>query len=404
MRIGGLSRIAHAIKLYPRWKKCNSYKPLYVELLVSSRCNSRCVMCNIWKLAREKPEVVKDELSTQDYTNLLNELSEAGTKRIFISGGEPLLREDILDIIGHAKRRMQVELVTNGMLVTETTAEGLVRSGLDAIDFSIDGAAPEIHEKFRRVRGGWQRAIRGIELINCARKLSNTVKPSITISYTLSSINYQYVDEMVDIKSELGYDAIHFNLVIGKTPEAEALFLTDDDLSDLETRLDSLRTKFRKAGLPQSQISPLVRICRDKEGTTRGRYAESFNRRVLCFAPWEMTTIDPFGNVYPCCFACTFQNLAEDLEHSFWGKDNYCMGNIKGSSFNQIWNGDKYTQFRSECKKLPSFPFCAWCGYRSLNDAILTGLYSDRSLLLRIMCSAIRKRLEKSDDFEEVIG
>jgi len=113
-----------------------------------------------------------------------------------------------------------------------------------------------------------------------------------------------------------------------------------------------------------------------------------------------MATVDPFGNVYPCCYVCTFQNLSEDLKHSFWRKDDFSMGNIGIESFSQIWNGDKYNQFRHKCKELPSLPFCAWCGYGFLENAILTGLFKDKSLLFGIMYSLIHKRLGKSNAFE----
>ena len=99
-----IEKIKYVLELYRHWRKCDSYKPFYVELLVSAKCNSRCVMCNVWKLAKKNPEVLDYELSTSEIKNLLRELSEIGTKRVFISGGEPLLREDIVEIIEYAKK------------------------------------------------------------------------------------------------------------------------------------------------------------------------------------------------------------------------------------------------------------------------------------------------------------
>ncbi|GAG02785.1 unnamed protein product, partial [marine sediment metagenome] len=166
-------------------------------------------MCNIWKLQEKKPELATNELSTQNYIDLLKELSEMGTKSICLSGGEPLLREDALDIISCAKREnLQVVMITNGTLITQTIAEELVNSGLDIISFSIDGPTAEIHERHRRVKGSWKRAITGIKFINLAKKKFNVEKPTISIHYTLSRISYGYIDKMIDLRSELGYDSL----------------------------------------------------------------------------------------------------------------------------------------------------------------------------------------------------
>jgi radical SAM protein with 4Fe4S-binding SPASM domain len=401
MKLAGLEKIPDLLKLYSSWRKGKGYKPRLLRLLVTCKCNSRCVMCNIWKLAKEKPEVIEDELSTQEWIGLLKELSNMGTESVFISGGETLLRQDITEIIRCAKEKnMHVEMVTNGVLLTETKAEELVRSGLDIINFSIDGHTPEIHEEFRGIRGSLELTKRGIGLIHNAKEKLKSKTPSISISNTLSRINYQFINEMISLKSELGYDTLQFNPVIGKTPGAKELFLADEHLRDLEIQLTSLKTEFQNAGLPVSPLSRPYAICKDKEGAKEGRYADLINKKILCFAPMKETTIDPFGNVYPCSFACPFQNLSEDLVHGHWGADDFCMGNIRNNSFTDIWNGDKYNQMRRKFRDFSALPTCAWCLCRSPNDAILTGLFKDRSLLFNIIRSRIRRIFNKSKGFE----
>jgi MoaA/NifB/PqqE/SkfB family radical SAM enzyme len=401
MKTGALGRVLYPARLYPRWRKCIGYKPLLLKLLVTSRCNSRCMHCNIWRLTRERPQVVEDELSTQQWMDLLRELSEMGTEEVFISGGEPLLRRDTLEIVTFAKEKgMQVEMVTNGTLVNESLAKELVLSGLDIIDFSLDGPSSEIHAEFRGVDGAWERTTRGIELLNQARRDLGAQKPVIQVSYPVSTITHQHIEQVVRLKPKLGYDALHFNPIIGKTPGARSVFMTDDDLRNLEARLDSITAAFQDAGMSSSPLWNLVRMCRNAEAAKGGKYAESFIRRVLCFAPWEEVTVDPFGNVYPCPYACPFQNLSEDLEHCFWGTGDFKMGNLKSSGFREIWNGESYRRFRKNLRKVPSLPFCAWCCEATLRDAVLTGLFKDRSLLFKIALSRLRHRSGRSERTE----
>lgn len=376
-------KIWHILRIYNCWRACKSYKPLYVELILTSRCNFVCAMCNIWKIGKKQPELFDNELSTEQIVSILRELSELGTEEIFVSGGEPTMREDLPYIIKCAKdNNIQVHLVTNGSLITEKLAKELINAGLDKISFSIEGHTPEIHENLRKMKGSWEKAVGSIGLINSAKDTLKAKNPSINISQILSRTNYRYIEEMLELKSKWQYDTINFQPIVWKVPGCENFILRDDDLNNLQSRLPFIETKICESGLSKSTILPLLSLCMENEDAIRGHYSASFNKKVLCFAPWKMATIDPFGNIYPCCFACTFQNLSEDLKHSFWGKEDFCMGNIKNECFKQVWEGEKYNQFRKVMQNPPTYTMCKWCNYRSFSDAVLTGLFKDRSLLL----------------------
>ena len=132
---------------------------------------------------------------------------------------------------------------------------------------------------------------------------------------------------------------------------------------------------------------PLQLICTKKEDTINGRYTTTLSERLLCFAPWLMTTVDPFGSVYPCCFACTFQNLSDDLESVFWGDNNLCLGNVRRKSFRENWDGQGYRELRKKFRKPPHYKMCSWCYYRSsiYRDTLLTGLFKRRYLLFGVI-------------------
>jgi len=102
-----------------------------------------------------------EELTTEQGLRLLDNLAEAGVESLLLSGGEPLLREDILELVSHASRRMAVSINTNGWLLAENF-EALRQAGAGSVQISIDGACAESHD-FLRGKGSYERAVRALK-------------------------------------------------------------------------------------------------------------------------------------------------------------------------------------------------------------------------------------------------
>jgi len=392
-------KVKKALRLYKSWR---NNAPYTVELLVSSLCNLRCIMCNVWKLAKNNPSVTDEELSISEYENLLDELSSLGTKVISISGGEPLLKKGIFSIIQKAKEKdLQVQIITNGTIISNAVATRLVESGIDLITFSIDAPKAHIHDQIRGIPGSWEKATRALMMLNVLRRQSGSQRLRLAINFQITRTNYHMIPEMIDLKSKLGFDEIRFLPIIGKTPAAQELFLGIEDLRWLRENLGSIKAKMDSKNLPTSNLAPLSSICNDIQNTIEGRYficnmtlPEKTKREILCFAACIQATIDPFGNVYPCCFACEFQNLSEDLTHSFWGDEDFSMGNLRQKSFKEIWYGERFDRFRKKCQDPPSFLMCRYCGYDFSWYLILTGLLKRRTILLRYLYGGARAFLQ----------
>lgn len=393
------STIPQIIKLYKRWQKNQGSVPYTIELLLSSRCNMKCVMCNVWKLGITNPNIQEKELSIPELNNLIDELSRLGTKVIYLSGGEPLLKKEIFSIIRIAKaKKIKVGMITNGTLITERVAKELLESGLDHIIFSIDSPEVDLHEQIRGVKGSWKKATNGLRLMDKLRKEMNKDQFFISVHFLVTRKNYELIENMIESKSQLGYNEIGFLPVVGKTVATEEFFLRKNDLEALKKRLPSIKAKLQKHQLSTDIIIPLTSICNSKNVEKVENYGiynlvlpRHIKDKILCFAPWKMATIDPFGNVYPCCHACTFQNLSEDLIQNFWGAEDFKLGNIKQNSFEEIWNGQKYIEFRDQCKNPPHFPMCKSCSYDFSKNILLTGLFKDRTILLKQALSFIKK-------------
>lgn len=374
---------------YKSWKKGN-FVPSHVDLLVSSRCNLKCVMCNVWHLAEKDPFIARRELETTEYENLLDELSSLGTKSVCISGGEPLLRKDVFSIIKKAKEKnLFVELITNGTLITHDTAQKLLASDVDLVTVSIDAPEFELHDQIRGANGLWEQSTKGLRTLYELRTKSKLQKPRLAIDYVVNKINCKLIPEMIDLKNSLGFDEIHLLPIIGRTPVAEGLFLEIDDLRWLKQNLKLIRHKMKMQKLPTSKLIPISSICDDMEGATKGRYkilnvnlSKKAKREISCFAACVQATIDPFGNVYPCCYACTFQNSSGDLTRTCWGDEDFPMGNLRQESFMHIWTGPKFHEFRNYCNK-GRYNMCRSCGYDFSGSAVMTALLVKRGLLLR---------------------
>jgi MoaA/NifB/PqqE/SkfB family radical SAM enzyme len=346
-------------------------------------------MCNVWKLGTSKMNTRQNELSYSEGVEFLEELSGMGTKFLTLSGGEPMLRKDIFDIIEKAKKeQLEVQMITNGTLITKTSAEKLIKAGLDNIIFSIDGPVSGPHDAIRGVEGAWKKTIEGIHNINYAKR---KYRKNLTVSlfFIINRTNYHLISKIVALKSKLGYDEINFLPLIPKTIRSRRdLLLTNKDLINLQTNLSSIKATIKDTGLPLSTLSTIISLCINKESTLAGKYALPMRSKILCFQPWLMVTVDPFGNVYPCCHASTFQNLSEDLTHGFWGAEDFKMGNLRTNTFEEIWNGESFIKFRNKCKSRPlPFSICVYCNYSHRYDLFLTALFKNRKLLPKFVYS-----------------
>src|ERR1044071_4517493 len=124
------------------------FKPLYIKLKVFYGCNLKCEMCNHWRETREPP------ISADRFKEVLIELAELGTKKIHISGGEPMLRPQVPDMVEQASTLgIKVTMTTNGTLIDKVKAKRLIEAGLRGVNISIDSRLRKKDAK-KRTRGG----------------------------------------------------------------------------------------------------------------------------------------------------------------------------------------------------------------------------------------------------------
>jgi radical SAM protein with 4Fe4S-binding SPASM domain len=163
------------------------------------RCNLRCVHCYC-NLALNDQDAVKEELNTQEIRNILDQIAEAGCLWLLMSGGEPLVRKDFLEIYTYAKKKgFIITLFTNGTLITPELADYLVQWPPSSVEITLYGITSEVFERVTGVPGSFKRCKNGIELL-LERKIPLELKTMVM------TLNKEELWQIKRYSEELGLD------------------------------------------------------------------------------------------------------------------------------------------------------------------------------------------------------
>ena len=166
---------------------------------VTRRCNLRCVHC----YSHSEDKSYQGELSFDEGKALIEDLSEFGSPVILFSGGEPLIRPDILELIQYAvKLGRRAVVSTNGTLITERVAAKLQEIGLSYVGISLDGLE-QVHDSFRGIAGTFGRVMAAIK--NC-----QDVGLKVGLRFTINKRNYQDIPGIFDLVEERNIPRICF--------------------------------------------------------------------------------------------------------------------------------------------------------------------------------------------------
>jgi radical SAM protein with 4Fe4S-binding SPASM domain len=147
-------------------------RPYVVSWNLTYRCNLACEHCYLdagpRPLVGSENFADRSELDTDECYKVIEELAAFAPECVTIlTGGEPLLRRDILEIVRRAADRgLWVVVGTNGVRITENVAQHLAAAGARGLSLSLDALDPERHDHFRRVRGAWQNTVDGAAILN----------------------------------------------------------------------------------------------------------------------------------------------------------------------------------------------------------------------------------------------
>ena len=194
---------------------------------VVGHCNLSCPHC--YASASKQPSPA--DLTPEEGLRLLDDLARTGTKVVIFSGGEPLLRKDLFELIAHARGLGLVpQLSSNGVFIDDAVAARLREVGIQYVGISIDGMR-DFNDRYRGLVGGFQRASEGI----AASKRAG-IKTGLRI--TLSKVNETELEPLLDHATAIGVDRFYVSHLLYS---GRAFRMGDDDLAPAESRAALVR-------------------------------------------------------------------------------------------------------------------------------------------------------------------
>src|ERR1700704_3993540 len=138
--------------------------PVACQWEITCRCNLRCVMC--YTDCFNRPNFIRQELTTPEILRIMDELAEAGTLELCLTGGEPLARPDFFELYEHAVRSgFLVTVFTNGTLIAEADADRFAALRPYRLEISLHGATQETFERITQGRGAHDRCLQAVQLL-----------------------------------------------------------------------------------------------------------------------------------------------------------------------------------------------------------------------------------------------
>lgn len=327
--------------------------PLNITLDLTYNCNLKCKFCFLNFLGRSNFMQDKPYLTYEEIERLIISLKGRATT-FLLTGGEPTLRKDFIDIARLIKRnRFKCGVFSNATNLTRAISDNLIECDIDYLFFSLDGPK-DIHDTLRGL-GAFEKTYNNIDYISKKRRSS---APKIIMNALVLVENYKRLTEVVDIASELKIDGVAFD------------FLTFLSSKELDNHKKSFRESFPKREFRSliyvqdfldKDLKKLPEIIRAVSGYARKKkvriffkpdleYEETkrwfegdFRFRRRCIYPWNVLRISPYGDVYPCA--------------QFFIK----MGNIREAPLEKIWNNKEFCNFRRLLKSKGMLAGCNRC-------------------------------------------
>jgi len=286
---------------------------------VTKACNLRCIHC----YASADNKSAENELTTEEGFRLLEDLAQFGCPVVLFSGGEPLVRPDIFELIAYAVRlNLRAVLSTNGTLIDHALAKELKKFGLSYVGISLDGIG-EVHDRFRGSKGCFEKVIQAIE--NCLK-----VGLKVGLRFTINKFNAEEIPKVFDFVEEMKIPRICFYHLVYA---GRGTKLMEYDLSHEETRkwvdyiidrtkeLHDKGHKVEVLTVDNHADGPYLYLRMKREGNPR---AEEVYQLLLMNG----------GNNSGVGIGCVSWD-GEVHADQFWR--HYSFGNVRKRPFSEIW-------------------------------------------------------------------
>ena len=320
---------------------------------ITARCNLSCDHCY---LSAGRLRTGDRELTSPEAFTLLDDLSNLGIPLLIISGGEPLMRDDVWELLTYAqKKRITTALSSNGTLINREIADRLKASGVGYVGISLDSADRKTHERFRHATGCYDAALAGLAHCHDAGLKTG-------VRCTATRDNYRHIEPLIQLSRRMNVDrfCVYWLVPSGRGNEIyDEMRLTPGDsrgILDLLYRYtcetDPENMEFLTVDAPQDLVYLLERLRTDDPTAYENALTLVQCQTAGCSAGFRVASIDPSGNVYPCQFA---------------QRAPFLVGNIRHRPFSELWNDTEHPVlqgFRTNADNLTG-P-CRECRHRAI--------------------------------------
>jgi len=295
------------------------------EIIVSvtHRCNLKCAMCQI-------PLNDVEEMNTSELKELISDAARLNPNSFVFSGGEPLLRKDIFELISFANQyKINTCLTSNGTIINIEVAKQLADSGIGVVNISIEG--PEDIHDLLRGSGNFKKAVEALKNLSY-------YKIETTIAAVVCRQNYSSLPYIMELAHQFGVTTVKFQpfneMFLIKKEEKENFFALQSEFEEIKQSIEQVKElskKYRITTNPDNylDIIPLY---------LTSLWSNSYHNP--CSSLLNSCPISADGNVYLC-----------------WALSDRVLGNVKKTKFSQIWNSDEHNRLR----ELVSREGCSGC-------------------------------------------
>lgn len=293
-------------------RKAGKLIPKTVFIDITYKCNLGCLHCGLAPYLNQKKD---EELTFTEITRILDQIFKAGALGVSISGGEPLCRPDLLDILEYANKiGLFFGVKTNGTLLTEAIARTFKKLGVTVVHISLYGATPEVHEYVTGIPGSFEKTIRAIEILK-----TNNVRTKLNTS--IMKCNFHQDMEIKALAERLGVPHHVDPLILPKYDQpgsADNLRISDEQL--------------RQLLIQRNWMNLDVTVFGDEP-----------DGHILCGGGRVSLCVSPYGEVFPC---------------PVW---HIPLGDLRQQSFENIWQGEAVKRLRTIT--INDFPGCIKCEF-----------------------------------------
>ena len=266
--------------------------PLLGTIVVTYRCNYFCEMCELPDRARRRRGEGIEEFTTEQWLEVVRGYHRIGTAAIGITGGEPMLRTDLFEIMRHARDLgIMTHLNTNGHFLTEERAAELLDTGVESINISLDGADAETHNRIRGNRKSFETIMKGIERLRRMRR--GALRPRITFVTVLGLDNLDHARGVLRVAKEAGVDRVGFIPVHQYTDGGDPGSILPE--RSFAASAGEVTRELRRMRADEEMIDNSDEYLALFERCFRGEPSG-----LRCYAPYTSLVTDCYGNLYPC--------------------------------------------------------------------------------------------------------